>query len=319
MTPTMTRRSFLAAGLGLAGSALAAGSRAGAAGARGGAAGGEAAGHGMATRPIPRTGEAIPVIGLGTWRTFDVGTSDADRAPRLEVLRRFLAGGGRVIDSSPMYGAAEGVVGELLAQLRPAARPFLATKVWTTGRAEGEAQMAESLRRLRVETLDLMQVHNLVDWRVHLPVMREWKAQGRFRYLGITHYATSAFAELEALLRSEALDFVQLPYSAARREAAARLLPVAAETRTAVLVMRPFEEGDLFRAVKGRPLPAWAGELGARAWSEVFLKFILAHPAVTAVIPATAKPEHLDENLRAGRGPLPDAALRKRMERELRF
>ena len=304
---TMTRRSFLAAGIGLAAAGRALGA---------GGGGGQVA---MATRPIPRTGEAVPVIGLGTWRTFDVGTSDADRAPRLEVLRRFLAGGGRVIDSSPMYGAAEGVVGDLLARLAPAAPPFLATKVWTTGRAEGEAQMAESLRRLRVERLDLMQVHNLVDWRAHLPVMREWKARGRLRYLGITHYASGAFEELEALMRSEALDFVQLPYSAARREAAARLLPAAAETRTAVLVMRPFEEGDLFRAVKGKPLPAWAGELGASSWSEVFLKFILAHPAVPAVIPATAKPEHLEENLRAGHGALPDAALRRRMERELRF
>jgi diketogulonate reductase-like aldo/keto reductase len=261
------------------------------------------------------------VIGLGTWRTFDVGPEEAERAPRLEVLRRFLSGGGRVIDSSPMYGAAEVVVGELLARL-PAGereRAFLATKVWTSGRAAGEAEMRDSLRKLGATRLDLMQVHNLLDWREHLPTLRAWKAQGRIRYLGVTHYATSAFGELEALVRREQLDFVQLPYSAARREAEARLLPAAAETGTAVLVMRPFEEGDLFRAVKGRPVPPWAGALGASTWGEVFLKFIVSHPAVTAVIPATANPDHVVLNLRAGRGPLPDDALRRRMERDLRF
>ena len=240
------------------------------------------------------------------------------------MLRRFLAGGGRVVDSSPMYGEAEAVVGDLLAELRAqgapgADRPFLATKVWTQGRAAGEAQMRESLRRLRVERLDLMQVHNLLDWQEQLATMRAWKARGTFRYLGVTHYATGAFGELEQLLRRERLDFVQLPYSAASRAAEARLLPAAAETGTAVLVMRPFEEGDLFRAVKGRPLPPWAPDIGARTWSEVFLKFIVSHPAVTAVIPATANPAHVEENLRAGHGPLPDAALRRRMSQDLRF
>jgi aryl-alcohol dehydrogenase-like predicted oxidoreductase len=274
----------------------------------------------MATRPILRAGERVPVVGLGTWRTFDVGTSEEERAPRLEVLRRFLAGGGRVIDSSPMYGEAERAVGDLLARLGTVPRPFLATKVWTRGRAEGEAQMRESMRRLRVERLDLMQVHNLLDWREHLPTLRAWKAAGRLRYVGITHYASSAFAEMESILRTEGVDFVQLPYSAARREAEARLLPAAAETGTAVLVMRPFEEGELFRMVKGRPLPPWAGELGAVSWSEIFLRFILSHPAVTAVIPATAKVAHLEENLRAGTGtPEVDPALRRRMERDLRF
>jgi aryl-alcohol dehydrogenase-like predicted oxidoreductase len=305
---TMTRRTFLAAGLGLAAAGRAAG------------VGGGAGQGSLATRPIPRTGERIPVVGLGTWRTFDVGPSEAERAPLLEVLRRFLAGGGRVIDSSPMYGEAERVVGELLARLPDSPRPFLATKVWTSGRAQGEAEMAESMRRLRVSRLDLMQVHNLLDWRAHLPTLRAWKAAGRLRYIGITHYAAGAFAELESILRTEGVDFVQLPYSAARREAEARLLPAAAETGTAVLVMRPFEEGELFRMVKGRPLPAWAGELGATSWSEVFLRFILSHPAVTAAIPATSKVAHLEENLRAGRGtPDVDPALRRRMERDLRF
>jgi aryl-alcohol dehydrogenase-like predicted oxidoreductase len=273
----------------------------------------------MLARRIPRSGEAIPAIGLGTWRTFDVGASEEERAPRREVLRRFLAAGGRAIDSSPMYGQAERVVGELLAELGPAQAPFLATKVWTRGRLAGEAQMRESLRRLQVQGLDLMQVHNLLDWQEHLPAMREWKAAGRLRYLGVTHYAQGAFEEMEKLLRTEKLDFVQLPYSVATRAAESRLLPAAAETGTAVLVMRPFEEGELFGAVEGKALPAWAKEIGARAWSEVFLKWILGHPAVTAVIPATANPDHVAENVRAGAGALPDAALRRRIVRELGY
>jgi aryl-alcohol dehydrogenase-like predicted oxidoreductase len=303
----MTRRRFLAASA----AGLAAAARARSAPPAGGA--------GMLARKIPRSGEAIPAVGLGTWRTFDVGASAAERAPRLEVLERFLAAGGRVIDSSPMYGQAEVVVGELLAALGPAEAPFLATKVWTRGRPAGEAQLRESLRRLRTQRIDLMQVHNLLDWQEHLPAMREWKAAERVRYLGITHYSAGAFEEMERILRTEALDFVQLPYSVATRAAEERLLPAAAETGTAVLVMRPFEEGELFRAVKGRPLPAWAKELGASAWSQVFLKWILAHPAVTAVIPATAKPGHVAENVKAGIGPLPDEALRKRVVRELGY
>jgi aryl-alcohol dehydrogenase-like predicted oxidoreductase len=273
----------------------------------------------MSTRPIPSTGEALPVVGLGTWQTFDVGPSEEERAPRLEVLRAFLAAGGRVVDSSPMYGRAEEVTGDLVARLPDAPRPFLATKVWTTGKAEGEAQIRESMRRLRTDRLDLLQIHNLLDWRTQLATLRALKAEGKIRHLGVTHYARSAFDELERLLRTERLDFVQLPYSVATRDAEARLLPAAAETGTAVLVMRPFEEGELFRTVKGRPLPPWAKELGATAWSQVFLKFILAHPAVTAVLPATANPRHLADNVGAGTEPLPDEALRKRIVRELRL
>jgi aryl-alcohol dehydrogenase-like predicted oxidoreductase len=267
----------------------------------------------MRTRRIPRTGEELPAIGLGTWQTFDVGPSPAARAPLAEVLRAFLAAGGRAIDSSPMYGRAEEVTGDLLAGLPGAPRPFLATKVWTRGRAAGEAQVAESMRRLRADPLDLLQVHNLLDWQAHLPTLRALKAAGRIRYVGITHYALDAFDDLERLLRSESLDFVQLPYSVATREAERRLLPAAAETGTAVLVMRPFEEGALFRAVRGKPLPGWAKEVGATAWSQLFLKFILAHPAVTAVLPATADPRHLAENVGAGQGPLPDEGLRRRI------
>jgi aryl-alcohol dehydrogenase-like predicted oxidoreductase len=301
----VTRRRFLALG---GGAALAAAAGARARGAEGG---------GMERRTIPRSGELLPVVGLGTWQTFDVDPSGAELAPRLEVMRAFLAAGGRVVDSSPMYGRAEEVTGELVARLPGAPRPFLATKVWTRGREAGEAQIAESMRRMRADPLDLLQVHNLLDWETHLPTLRALKARGKVRYVGITHYARSAFDELERLLRREALDFVQLPYSAATREAEARLLPAAAETGTAVLVMRPFEEGELFRRVRGRPLPAWASELGASAWSQVFLKFILAHPAVTAVLPATANPRHLAENVAAGTGPMPDAALRRRMAADL--
>jgi diketogulonate reductase-like aldo/keto reductase len=264
----------------------------------------------MHTRPIPRTGEALPVVGLGTWQTFDA-RDPGEHGPLLEVLRRFFAAGGRVIDSSPMYGRAESVVGELLAQLRPAETPFLATKVWTSGKESGLSQMARSMERMRAPRMDLIQVHNLLDWRTHLPVLRAWKADGRIRYLGITHYAHSAFAELEQLMRTEELDFVQLPYNVADREAERRLLPAAAATGTAVLVMRPFGEGELLSRVRHRALPSVAGALGCTRWSELLLKFILAHPAVTCAIPATANPEHVVENLRAGEGPLPDEEQRR--------
>jgi aryl-alcohol dehydrogenase-like predicted oxidoreductase len=270
----------------------------------------------MLTRKIPRSGEALPAIGLGTWQTFDVEDGPA-RAPLREVLRRFLEAGGRVIDSSPMYGRAEETTGDLLAALRPAAAPFLATKVWTRGREEGERGLAESFRRMRTSRLDLVQVHNLLDVETHLATLRAWKAEGRIRYLGATHWVPSAFGDLERLVRSAGLDFVQLPYSVATRDAEERLLPAAADAGVAVLVNRPFEEGALFRTVRGKRLPAWAKELGCRAWSEVFLKFILGHPAVTSVLPATSKPEHLAENVRAGFGPLPDEALRRRIAAEL--
>ncbi|MFT3917022.1 MAG: aldo/keto reductase [Anaeromyxobacteraceae bacterium] len=266
----------------------------------------------MLTRKIPRSGEALPVIGLGTWQTFDVGGDANARAPLAEVLETFLAAGGRVIDSSPMYGTSEEVVGDLLAAVK-ARHPFVATKIWTRGKAEGEAQLADSMKKLRVRTLDLGQVHNLLDWEHHLATLRDRKKAGLVRYVGITHYTSSAFADIEKLMRTEEVDFVQLPYSAAVRGAEARLLPAAADTGTAVLVNRPFEEGALFARVRGKPLPDWAEGLGCTSWSQVFLKFILAHPAVTCVIPATAKPRHLEENVEAGTGPLPDRALLKKI------
>ncbi len=264
-------------------------------------------------RAIPSTGEQIPVVGLGTWRTFDVGTSAAERGPLQEVLRRFVARGGRLIDSSPMYGLAETVVGDLAAALGLHGSLFLATKVWTTGHEAGVAEMERSLRRLRVPRLDLLQVHNLVDWPTQLRTLRTWKEAGRTRYLGVTHYAASAQPALERVMRDERLDFVQVNYSLAEPEAARTLLPLAAERGIAVLVNRPFAEGALFRRVRGRPLPSWAADFDCASWGQFFLKWILAHPAVTCVIPATSKPEHLADNMQAGAGALPDAPTRARM------
>ncbi|HSF06797.1 MAG TPA: aldo/keto reductase [Methylomirabilota bacterium] len=264
-------------------------------------------------RPIPATGEPIPAVGLGTWRTFDVGHSAAERQPLREVLRQFVALGGRVVDSSPMYGAAETVVGDLAAALGLLGSLFLATKVWTTGREAGVAEMERSLRRLRAQRLDLLQVHNLVDWRTQLRTLRVWKETGRVRYLGVTHYVASAYGELERVMRDERLDFIQLNYSLAEREAERRLLPLARERGIAVLVNRPFAEGELFRRVRGRPLPPWAADFDCASWGQFFLKWILAHATVTCVIPATSKPEHLADNMRAGTGPLPDSTTRARM------
>jgi aryl-alcohol dehydrogenase-like predicted oxidoreductase len=264
-------------------------------------------------RAIPSTGERLPAIGLGTWRTFAVGASVAERDPLRDVLRQFVALGGRLVDSSPMYGTAETVVGDLAEALGLLGSLFLATKVWTTGREAGVAEMERSLRRLRVPRLDLLQVHNLVDWRTQLRTLRAWKEAGRIRYLGVTHYTAGAYGELERLMRDEPLDFVQLNYSLAERDAEQRLLPLAGERGIAVLVNRPFAEGDLFERVRGRALPPWAADFGAASWGEFFLKWILAHPAVTCVIPATSKPQHLADNMRAGAGALPDAATRARM------
>ena len=275
------------------------------------------AGAGVAPAPlerlIPSSGEKIPAVGLGTWRTFDVGASATERAPLTDVLRRFAELGGRVVDSSPMYGAAESVVGDLATDLAITDKLFLATKVWTSGRDAGVTQMEQSLRRLRTQRLDLMQIHNLLDWRTHLATLRAWKEAGRIRYLGVTHYTSSAYDELERVLRSEPLDFVQVNYSLGEREAERRILPVARERGVAVLVNRPFSEGGLFQRVRGRALPDWAAELDCASWAQFFLKWILAHPAVTCAIPGTSRPEHLVDNMAAGRGRLPDAATRERM------
>lgn len=273
----------------------------------------------MHTRLIPSSKEILPVVGCGTWQTFHVGTSSAERAPLAEVLQTLFTAGGSVIDSSPMYGPAEGVTGDLLADLKARDKAFIATKVWTRGRAEGIAQMEESFRRLRTERIDLMQVHNLLDWRVHLETLREWKQRGRIRYLGVTHYTESAYADLEAVMKAETLDFVQFNYSIADRAAERRLLPLAQERGIAVLINQPFGGGGLLRRVLDKPLPDWAGEIGCASWPQILLKFILGHPAVTCVIPGTGRPEHMRDNVTAGMDVLPDAAMRDRMVRSLGF
>jgi diketogulonate reductase-like aldo/keto reductase len=268
----------------------------------------------MLTRPIPSTGEAMPVIGLGTWRAFDVGPGEAARRPLREVLRLLLDAGGRMIDSSPMYGRAEAVTGDLLSALPASPRAFLATKVWTTGRERGVEQMRRSAELLRTDVIDLMQIHNLVDWRTHLASLRHMKAEGSIRYIGITHYTTGALKELAHILAGEpGIDFVQLGYSLATRAAETELLPVAAARGVAVIANQPLERGDLFRRVRGRALPEWAGEFDCASWAQLFLKYVLAEPAVTCVIPATGSPEHMTDNLAAGFGQLPDARQRQQI------
>jgi diketogulonate reductase-like aldo/keto reductase len=268
----------------------------------------------MTTRAIPATGEAMPIIGLGTWQTFDVGDDAAAQQPLRRVLELLFDAGGRMIDSSPMYGRAEAVTGDLLAAMGARQKAFLATKVWTTGRARGVEEMQRSARRLRADTIDLMQIHNLVDWRTHLPTLRQMKAEGHIRYIGITHYTVGALADLARVLESEPdIDFVQMAYSIATREAEARLLPTAQARGVAVIVNKPLEQGALFRRVRGRPLPGWAAEIGCTSWAQFFLKYLLGHPAVTCVIPATADPAHMADDLAAGRGPLPDERQRQRM------
>ena len=270
----------------------------------------------MLTRPIPSSGEMMPVIGLGTWRAFDVGTDETTRLPLREVLQILLDAGGRIIDSSPMYGRAEAVTGDLLAKLAARPRAFLATKVWTTGRERGIEQMRRSAQLLRTETIDLMQIHNLVDWRTHLASLRRMKDDGQIRYIGITHCTTGALPELARILtREPGIDFVQLGYSLATRAAETEVLPVAASRGVGVIANQPLERGDLFRRVRRRPLPDWAGEFDCASWAQLFLKYILAEPAVTCVIPATGNSQHMKDDLAAGFGRLPDARQRQQIRR----
>lgn len=269
-------------------------------------------------RQIPKSGEVIPAIGLGSWQTFDVGAAAAERGPRREVLKLFAEHGGRMVDSSPMYGESESVIGDLAAELGITSKLFLATKVWTSGRADGIRQMEESFRRLRTRRLDLMQVHNLVDWKTHLKTLRDWKAQGKVRYLGITHYTESAYDDLARVMETEDIDFVQFNYNIIARAVEKRLLPLAQEKKIAVLVNRPFEKAGLFDKVRGKELPPWARDIDCGSWAQFFLKFILGHPAVTCAIPATSKPKHLLDNMQAGLGRLPDAATRERMAKLIR-
>jgi diketogulonate reductase-like aldo/keto reductase len=267
----------------------------------------------MLTRPIPSTGEQLPVIGLGTWQTFDVRLSSGERSQLGAVLAGLLDGGGRLVDSSPMYGRAESVVGELAADRGLHGQLFLATKVWTRGRQEGIRQMEDSRRKLRAETIDLMQVHNLVDVETHLDTLGGWKAEGKVSYVGVTHYTAGSHDELARVITRHSVDFLQVNYSAGELEAAERLLPLAQQRGVAVLINRPFGGGGLLRRLRGRPLPAWAAEHGYASWAALLLAFVLAQPAVTCAIPATSQPAHLAELLAAGELPLPDAALRARI------
>ncbi len=268
----------------------------------------------MLMRPIPSTGEAIPVIGLGTWPVFDVGADEGARRPLREVVRRLIEAGARVIDSSPMYGRAEAVAGDLLADLGARPRAFLATKVWTTGRDKGVAEMRHSAALLRTRVIDLMQIHNLVDWHTHLATLRQMKDDGKIRYIGLAHYTARAFPYLVRILETEpGIDFVQCGYSLAERAAESELLPVAAARGIAVIVNQPLGQGSLLSRVRGRPLPDWTQDFDCRSWAQLLLKYIVAEPAVTCVIPATRNPEHMTDNLAAGFGPLPDAALRHRI------
>jgi len=261
-------------------------------------------------KKIPSTGETLPVIGVGTWQTFDVGADAAARKPLREVLKLL---DGNMVDSSPMYGSSESVAGDLIAELGARERLFVATKVWTSGEGAGLRQIEQSFQRLRVQRMDLMQIHNLVDVATHTRTLVEMKKAGKVRYVGITHYTASAYPEVERWLKAGHYDFLQINYSLGEREAESRLLPLAREMNVAVIANRPFAEGALFRKTKGRALPSWAAEIGVQSWAQYFLKWIVSHPAVTCAIPGTGKPEHMRDNLGAGQGVLPDAAARRKM------
>jgi diketogulonate reductase-like aldo/keto reductase len=272
----------------------------------------------MLRRKIPSAadGESVPVIGMGTWNTFDVGGGAQEREPLKRVLQVFYAAGARLIDSSPMYGNAEKVTGDLVQQLGKQSGTFYATKVWTSGRDKGLAQIEHSMRALKTPRLDLLQIHNLLDWRTHAASLRQLKSEGKVRYAGITHYTVGAHDEIESVLRAAPFEFAQFNYSIGTRAAEERLLPYCQERGIGVLINRPFEEGALFTRVRNRKLPGYAKEIGCTSWAQLFLKFIVSHPAVTCVIPATSRAEHMQDNLQAGFGPVPDAALRERMAKD---
>ncbi len=265
------------------------------------------------TRPIPSSGEVLPVIGMGSSRTFDVAPDDAVIGQLTEVLRLFFAGGGALIDSSPMYGQAESALGAVLKQLGMPESLFAATKVWTYGTEAGIEQMQESSRRMNVPVFDLMQIHNLRDWRLHLPTLRRWKEAGKIRYLGITTSHRRNHPELERIMRSEPLDFVQFSYNIENRLAEERLLPIAADRGIATIINRPYQHGALFTRSKGKALPPLAKELGCQSWGQFYLKWVIGHPAVSCLIPATSKPKHMKDNMGANFGPVPDAAQRAEM------
>jgi len=263
------------------------------------------------TRAVPSSGEPVPRVGLGTWITFNVGQDPPARARCVQVMRAFLEAGGRVIDSSPMYGSAQGVVGEGLRSLAAQQRVFSADKVWTAG--DGAAQAETSRGLWQVPRFDLLQVHNLLAWEKQLPLLQRMKERGQLRYVGITTSEGRRHREFEQVMRSHRLDFVQFTYNLVDREAEQRLLPLAAERGIAVLVNRPFQEGALLRALQRHPLPPWAAEIGCASWAQFALKFVVSHPAVTCAIPATRRVDHVRENLAAAAGRMPDEAMRARM------
>ncbi len=268
---------------------------------------------GVIKKTIPSSGEQLSVIGLGTSRTFDVDSSNAAQSPLVAVMQAFFDQGGQLIDSSPMYGSAEAVTGSLLQTVSNKSGLFTATKVWTNGKNEGIRQMQQSMQRLGVDQIDLMQIHNLRDWRTHIATLQDWKAQGKIRYLGITTSHGRYHAELETILQQQTLDFVQFSYNIEDRSVEQRLLPLARERGIATLINRPYQRGSLFRQVKGKPLPAWAADIDCASWGQFFLKFIASHPAVTCIIPATSKLKHMVDNMAAGYGRLPDESMRQRM------
>jgi diketogulonate reductase-like aldo/keto reductase len=265
------------------------------------------------THAIPSSGERLPVIGMGTSRTFNVGSDTAAMEELGQVLQIFFDKGGALIDSSPMYGSSEAVVGELLKKIQNKKKLFAATKVWTNGRENGIEQMLESMKLMGVAVMDLMQIHNLQDWKTHLPTLRRWKQEGKIRYIGITTSHGRYHDELMQIMRTEDLDFVQFTYNIGNRTAEDSLLPLAADRGMATLINRPFQRGSLFRSVKGKALPDWAREFDCNSWGQFFLKFIVSHPAVTCVIPATSKARHMTDNMAANFGALPSASMRKRM------
>ncbi len=265
------------------------------------------------TRTIPISGKQLPVIGLGTWQTFDVGEDAGNRQPLIEVLETLFKKGGTVIDSSPMYGRSEKVVGELSTELDLNEKFFMATKVWTNGKDNGIRQMNTSFSLLKRKQIELMQIHNLMDWETHLTTLRDLKESGKIRYIGITHYSESAYSQLEQILKSHPIDFLQINYSILSRKAEERLFPLCEEKQVAVLINQPFESGQLFNRVKGKLLPEWVSELDCHSWGQFFLKFILSHPTVTCVIPGTSKPHHMLDNIGAGFGKLPDEKQRLAM------
>lgn len=267
----------------------------------------------LLTRAIPSSGELLPLIGMGTWLTFDAGRSATARERLRPVLQTFFDRGGRLIDSSPMYGTSETVIGELLPRITGRPPLFAASKVWIPGRRFGAVQMEDSRKLWGIRRFDLMQVHNLLDWEGHLETLKEWKAGGRLRYIGVTTSHGRRHDELERIMRREPLDFVQFTYNLTDRSAESRLLPLARERRMAVILNRPLDGGNLFDRVRGRALPEWAAEFDCRNWSQFFLKFVVSHPSVTCAIPATSQVGHMVENMGAGTGRLPDARTRARM------